>query len=672
MSMLANFLKRDTDGHLRLLVMILLAVSLSVSQSFADVGDEEEYYDEFEDTTFEFADEEYDVELDRAEDLRERRRGRIISRSYMFEGPYLGFQLQHSGGVLRDNSSRRQQVTGLTTGNNPVPANTAQAAGDSNLNAFSDNTGFGMLLGFGDVFERHGIYVGGEFGASITKKQYDYLDDITLYEDLTTRATRTVTNSNGQLVPSGPTSPNPSTTTTYSTVLQPDVRTRTVEMDYDLDFSARVGYLVQPYHLFYTQLGYSIGFYTMSSRGPSPQGYGPPAAGGSSIELRDYPHPEPLSRGVAHGWHFGFGSEIAVGDRSAFRFGWLVRDYGDSLDELDTRHSLNSRGSVLSAGTGDSRQYSPRTYSLQVGFTFYPGSEGEHKNMKVRGGTVGDGVYGGALFHHSNSAYNKSRLANFTTVDPRIIPNTTTTDTGSGRTTTTLTQTTVTRASRYENDGNDYGQDFFGWAGFLGYGFDMGRVFAKSALDGIYLGSEIEFGSPVQSEVARNIHMYPGRDGTGGAQRCNVDDEVFKRRSDVALLGRLGYRFTPQTLVYLKGGYGWAQFESRHTFSTFSSSSTSVSPCDNLADATYLSISPSPSTEKHTLESYRIGLGVESVLYDNVFMRMDWTYLSHEDHSVQVRKRGGGQDGRSTNYGGFDDNRISLGVGYTFEGIGPL
>ena len=580
MSMLANFLKRDTDGHLRLLVMILLAVSLSVSQSFADVGDEEEYYDEFEDTSFEFADEDFEPEV------RDIRRGRIISRSYIFEGPYLGFLLQHSGGVVRDNASRRERDE--SNANNAV-----QAAGDGSLNAFSDNSGFGMFLGVGEVFERHGIYLGGEFGASITKKSYDYNDDQQTYSGTNTTPTS-------------------------------DMRSRTVNMDYDLDFSARMGYLVQPYHLFYTQVGYSMGFYDIASRGSS--------------EVRG-------SRDIAHAWNFGFGSEIAIGDRSALRFGWLVRDYDDSLDALDTRDSI-SRDAVLMTGTGDNRQYAARTYSLQVGFTFYPGSEGEHKNMKVRGGVVGDGVYGGALFHHSNAAYNESDLTNWTT--------------------TSATSNTRT------NKSNDFGQDFFGWAGFVGYGFDMGRVFERSQLDGIYLGSEIEFGSPTESEVAKNYSLTPGATtGTGQSRvnNCTVRSDVFKRHSDVALLGRLGYRFTPQTLVYLKGGYGWTQFENENHSSNFSATGDTL-PCDSIADAT-LGTS-SVDVDKYRLGSYRIGLGVESVLYDNLFMRMDWTYLDHEERNVTVRGRDGVQDGRILNYGGFDDNRISLGLGYTFDGLGPL
>ena len=580
MSMLANFLKRDTDGHLRLLVMILLAVSLSVSQSFADVGDEEEYYDEFEDTSFEFADEDFEPEV------RDIRRGRIISRSYIFEGPYLGFLLQHSGGVVRDNASRRERDG--SNANNAV-----QAAGDGSLNAFSDNSGFGMFLGVGEVFERHRIYLGGEFGASITKKSYDYNDDQQTYSGTNTTPTS-------------------------------DMRSRTVNMDYDLDFSARMGYLVQPYHLFYTQVGYSMGFYDIASRGSS--------------EVRG-------SRDIAHAWNFGFGSEIAIGDRSALRFGWLVRDYDDSLDALDTRDSI-SRDAVLMTGTGDNRQYAARTYSLQVGFTFYPGSEGEHKNMKVRGGVVGDGVYGGALFHHSNAAYNESDLTNWTT--------------------TSATSNTRT------NKSNDFGQDFFGWAGFVGYGFDMGRVFERSQLDGIYLGSEIEFGSPTESEVAKNYSLTPGATtGTGQSRvnNCTVRSDVFKRHSDVALLGRLGYRFTPQTLVYLKGGYGWTQFENENHSSNFSATGDTL-PCDSIADAT-LGTS-SVDVDKYRLGSYRIGLGVESVLYDNLFMRMDWTYLDHEERNVTVRGRDGVQDGRILNYGGFDDNRISLGLGYTFDGLGPL
>lgn len=596
MSMLANFLKRDTDGHLRLLVMILLAVSLSVSQSFADVGDEEEYYDEFEDTSFEFADEDYEPEV------RDIRRGRIISRSYMFEGPYLGVLLQNSGGVVRDSASRMQRDD--SNANNAV-----QEAGDGNLNAFQDNSGAGVFVGFGEVFERNRLYVGGEFGASITKKRYSYVDDL-----------KTYTGVNAALD------------------IAPELRTRTIDLDYDLDFSARLGYLVQPYHLFYTQVGYSMGFYTMASRlndtrgtgnsrTPNSEGYG--------------------SNDIAHGWNFGFGSEIAIGDRSALRFGWLVRDYDDSLDTLDTRHSLLNSDSVLQANTGDNRQYAARTYSLQVGFTFYPGSEGEHKNMKVMGGVVGDGVYGGALVHHSNAAYNRADLKNF--------------DIGSN--TTTNTQ---------ENKSNDFGQDFFGLAGFVGYGFDMGRVFAKSQLDGIYLGSEIEFGSPTESEVAKNYDVVPGATtGSGGSRvnTCTATSDVFKRLSDVALLGRLGYRFTPQTLIYLKGGYGWTEFENEDHSSSFSATGDNL-PCNSIADATLTS--SSLEVDKYTLGSYRIGLGVESVLYDNVFMRMDWTYLSHEERDVVQRGRDGAQIGRVLSYGGFDDNRLSLGIGYTFEGLGPL
>lgn len=581
MSMLANFLKRDADGLLRLLVMILLALSLSASQSFADIGDEDEYYDEFEDTSFEFADEEYEVEITRAEDMRQRRRGRIISRSYMFEGPYMGVVLQHSGGVVRDNASRRER-------NNSATTNAVQAAGDGSLNALHDNSGAGVFMGFGEVFERDRVYWGGEFGASINKKEYNYVDGRDEYQGTNTTPVNTT-------------------------------RARTVEMDYDLDFSTRLGYLVQPYHLFYTQVGYSMGFYTTASTGD----YG--------------------SNDIAHGWNFGFGSEIAVSERSAFRFGWLVRDYDDSLDALDTRES-SSRDAVLAAG--DNRQYAARTYSLQVGFTFYPGSEGEHKNMKVMGGMVGDGVYGGALFHHSNAAYNESDSTNWTTVSAN----------------------SNTRTSK----SNDFGQDFFGWAGFVGYGFDMGRVFERSQLDGIYLGTELEFGGPTESEVAKNYSLTPSETTGSGQSRvnnCTVTSDVFKRHSDVALLGRLGYRFTQQTLVYLKGGYGWTQFENENHSSNFSATGNNL-PCDSIADAT-LGTS-SVEVEKYRLGSYRIGLGVESVIYDNVFMRMDWTYLDHEERNVTVRGRDGVQSGRILNYGGFDDNRISLGFGYTFEGIGPL
>lgn len=558
--MFYNWLNHSLDKRLIALLVFLGVGSLVMSapSAVADEGDFEEYYD---DTTFEYGDEEYEEEVEERERLRRRRSTRVIRKDYYtYEGPYMGLSFSYAPAIMRRHS---------TFNNNNVSGQTGGLR--RHLNALEGKLGAAAHIGYGEIVDlESGLYLGAEFSASTHKARYRVV---------TEGITKEKKGSDG-----------------YPVVDSTSFRMADVNMDYNIDLLVRLGFTVQPEHLFYFQGGYSAGFYDYAISS-------------------DFAGDLPLYRdsGVASGGNYGFGSEIAITDAASFRMSWVVREYGDDFSRANSTYLYNNQ-----AAGGVRDDFNIRSYVLQTGVTFYLDNAGKNPAVKNRGGEVGDGFYAGIVGQHTNAGYRKD--TSICERNPRCLGAADGEDT-------------------YNDLADIFGEDFFSLSGFFGYGTDLGKQTGDATFDKIYVGAEMEFGHPLaDSETA---HTYYYKDDATTAE--GVGYLTYKRRMAWSLNGRVGYRITPQTLLYFKAGYGWTEMETRLN---------------------------GGAPDGFRLEGYRIGLGTESVLEDNLFMRFDWTYTRHESRSERLLFDTSLSRYGNVHFGGYDDNRVSIGLGYNFKGIG--
>ncbi|SFG33551.1 outer membrane immunogenic protein [Novosphingobium sp. CF614] len=157
-------------------------------------------------------------------------------------------------------------------------------------------------------------------------------------------------------------------------------------------------------------------------------------------------------------------------------------------------------------------------------------------------------------------------------------------------------------------------------------------------LYGVGAGYDFKFGKLVAGPEAEVTWS------TAKTEFDNGDFEGFgvgnvKTNRDLYLGARVGYAFTPKTMVYAKGGYTNAKFDVRNGNGT-------VEMNDDI-DA----------------DGWRIGAGVEQAISNNVFAKLEYRYSNYEKGELDYT--GDIPDGQRFDLD-LDRHQVVAGVGVRF------
>lgn len=166
------------------------------------------------------------------------------------------------------------------------------------------------------------------------------------------------------------------------------------------------------------------------------------------------------------------------------------------------------------------------------------------------------------------------------------------------------------------SDGSDtrtMGFEGIGTGGYVGIGTH--RLFPEH--QDIYLGVEFQG----ETTLSDSHEVYEGR------------GESVRRPMNFDLGVRVGYLPHPTTMIYLSSGYSWVQMKFNST---------------------------SGIQKEEFLDGFSLGAGIETLLYQNLTMRFDWTYADVGDFRI---------DGANF-IQNVQENRINFGVSYAFDVLG--
>lgn len=144
-----------------------------------------------------------------------------------------------------------------------------------------------------------------------------------------------------------------------------------------------------------------------------------------------------------------------------------------------------------------------------------------------------------------------------------------------------------------------------------------------------------------------NLVVGPEAEVTWSTAKTSFEDGDFegfgignvKANRDLYVGGRVGYAFTPRTMVYAKGGYTNAKFDVRN------GDGTVVTSDDIDADG------------------WRVGAGVEQAVSDNIFAKVEYRYSNYEKGELDFT--GDIPDGQRFDLD-LDRHQVVAGVGMRF------
>ena len=150
-----------------------------------------------------------------------------------------------------------------------------------------------------------------------------------------------------------------------------------------------------------------------------------------------------------------------------------------------------------------------------------------------------------------------------------------------------------------------------GIGGIVGIGSNR---FFKGRRD-IYLGTEVRFDTNLVS-----LTVYEG------------NDSKLKRPAAIDWGVRVGYLYSPSTMVYARGGYNWVRLE-------------------------YKQGGQNPTSAKTFVRGFSVGTGIESMIHNNITARLDWTYADVLDFVIDENRE----------MHNIQENRISFAIIYAFD-----
>lgn len=137
----------------------------------------------------------------------------------------------------------------------------------------------------------------------------------------------------------------------------------------------------------------------------------------------------------------------------------------------------------------------------------------------------------------------------------------------------------------------------------------------NASRDGVVYG--VQFGYDVQAGGA--ILGFEG-EATGATTRDTArgvlvaDDRLrAKAGRDLYVGGRVGFLATPRTMIYAKGGYTNARF-----------------------DTTYDSTATGRIEDHATVDGWRVGAGAETKLNDKIYVKAEYRYSKYDDDNSGI------------------------------------
>jgi outer membrane immunogenic protein len=155
------------------------------------------------------------------------------------------------------------------------------------------------------------------------------------------------------------------------------------------------------------------------------------------------------------------------------------------------------------------------------------------------------------------------------------------------------------------------------YGGDIGYDKDLGNIVI--GVEGEVTGSTGKVTNAPSSAAALGYgRVKQGRDLYAGA--------------------RIGYKVSPTTLVYAKGGYTNARLD--------------LTASDGVTE----------TGAHYNLDGYRVGAGIEEAISPNTYAKIEYRYSNYGDARLEYR------NGANTNNFDVDTDRhqIAVGVGYRF------
>jgi outer membrane immunogenic protein len=145
------------------------------------------------------------------------------------------------------------------------------------------------------------------------------------------------------------------------------------------------------------------------------------------------------------------------------------------------------------------------------------------------------------------------------------------------------------------DDDNDESAEGLVWGGAAGYDIDLGTM---------VIGGEAEL-----TESTANVRTLEGDTENFGLGRVEAGRDIY-------LGARAGFKATPNTLVYAKGGYTNARYG-------------------------FLGTDGEVSDEQHIdTDGWRVGAGVEQKLGANAFAKIEYRYSNYSNAEVDFEPEG--------------------------------
>ena len=389
-------------------------------------------------------------------------------------------------------------------------------------------------------------------------------------------------------------------------------------------FLARGGYKVAPGTLFYGALGYSLS--SVETR----YDYTAAAGGAESDFVKS------TNNG---GFLIGAGSEIKLAENFSARMDWL-HDQREAYDVRVGRYPDYAEnevsGQTLRVGLSwrfgqydfvggrqndDQVELSPGRLLGYQGLGLYAGGQGAYGYVPYKESATLDG----APYRDNDGALNGVGLGFFFGIG-----------------------TTLDKIWK----SNKYRKWYIGVEGGGTYDFTVDSE--EQEIDGI--GGQCEAGAgTMEGQLV---------DGTGLTcfDRVDVETEVLY---SVAATTRFGYMPNDHSMIYLRFGYGWADYEVKRSAGVrhFGYEGTTPSACAYQGDRDFVQ----GARDSWLTEGFVFGLGFESMVHRNVFVRLDWSYLDGNTVNLPGQRTScGGGDQTATRRINPDINKVTLGVGYAF------
>ncbi|MBC6444024.1 MAG: hypothetical protein GDA50_01130 [Alphaproteobacteria bacterium GM202ARS2] len=405
-----------------------------------------------------------------------------------------------------------------------------------------------------------------------------------------------------------------------------DGRTLRTRDQHTFGFLARGGYKVAPGTLFYGSLGYSV----------------------SSVETRyDYSTGNTLQSDFVKstdngGFLIGAGSEIMLAKNFSARMDWL-HDQREAYDVSVGRYPDYAENEV-------SGQTLRVGLSWRFGQYDFAGGSQDDDQVELSPGRLlgykGLGLYAGGQGIYGYVPYNENA-----TID----------------------------GNAYRN--NDGALNGVGLGFFFGIGTTLDKIWQSNKYRKWYIGIEgggsYDFTLESEEQEIDGIGGGCNAGATGTPQegqllngneltcfdRVNVDTEVLY---SVSATTRLGYMPNDHSMIYLRFGYGWADYEVKRSAGVRHFGYEGTPPTDtSCSGANYRTVGG--ASDSWLTEGFVFGLGFESMVNRNVFVRLDWSYLDGDTVSLPGYAVGcGGRDLTANRRINPDINKVSLGVGYAF------